>query len=266
MPGTAQICPLVDRLVPSTMGRWLILLGLLTCSVARGDGPASGGPASGEPPRRRLLVLDPGHGGSNLGAHGPRIKRHEKALTLDLARRVVRFLAQWRPDIEVLLTRERDTYLTLDQRVRKANGVHAALFVSLHFNASATRSQKGFETFILTREASEHEAARLSMRSRQRGGSVVGAILSDLHQSAAHGESAQLARRIQHHLARARGADLDRGVRQAPFDVLLGLRMPGVLVEVGFIDHPTEGPELARGAQLEAVAVALAAALGEQLP
>jgi len=212
-----------------------------------------------------LVVLDPGHGGSNMGAYGPRIKRYEKALTLDLSRRVLRHLDKRRPDISVVLTRDRDTYLTLDQRVRKANGLKANLFVSIHFNACATRSQQGFETFILTREASAQEAARLSMQTRQRGGGVVGAILSDLRQSAAHGDSALLARRIQRHLSSARGARLDRGVRQAPFDVLLGLRMTGVLVEVGFIDHPTESRTLVREAHLEAVAAALAAAVSEHL-
>ena len=216
---------------------------------------------------RSVVVLDPGHGGTNLGAYGPEVKRHEKTLTLDLAGRVRRYLEQWRPDLRVVLTRERDDYLTLAQRVRKANGVHGSLFVSIHFNASRARSMNGFVTFILTREASARSAGSLALRSRRRGNrSVVRAILSDLRQSAAHGESAMLARRIQRQLARVRGEQLDRGVRQAPFDVLLGLRMPGVLAEVGFIDHPTESKELVQPAVLEGIAAALAAGISEQLP
>lgn len=215
---------------------------------------------------RPVVVLDPGHGGTNRGAYGPTVHRFEKTLTLDLARRVRRYLAQWRPDLRVALTRERDVYMTLSQRVRKANGLRAALFVSIHFNASKPRSLKGFQTFILSREASELEAGRLALRARQGGkAGVVGAILSDLRQSAAHGESARLARRVQQQLERVRGKELDRGVSQAPFDVLLGLRMPGVLAEVGFIDHPTESRELVQIAVLEGLAAALAAAISEQL-
>jgi len=238
------------------MLRWLLLALLLP--VAAHAGP-------------RVVVLDPGHGGTNQGAFGPTVRRYEKELTLDLARRVRRYLAQWRDDLHVVLTRERDSYLTLDQRVRKANGLAASLFVSIHFNASKTRSQRGFETFILTREASAREAGRLALARTtgsgvDRGRRTVQAILADLRQAAAHGESARFARRVQRQLEKVRGAELDRGVRQAPFDVLLGLRMPGVLAEVGFIDHPTESVELVRPAALEGLAAALAAAVCEQLP
>ena len=211
----------------------------------------------------RLVMLDPGHGGTNNGAYGRYIGKHEKTLTLDLARRVDRYLRQWRPDLRVQLTRTRDRYLTLSQRVRRANGAGATLFVSIHFNASETRSQRGHETFFLTREASRQEAGA---RHSRRRGSVVGAILSDLRRSAAHDEAAALARRVQRHLTAVRGEASDRGVRQAPFDVLLGLRMPGVLVEVGFIDHPKESLEIARSEILETLGVALAAAISEHLP
>jgi N-acetylmuramoyl-L-alanine amidase len=212
-----------------------------------------------------VVVLDPGHGGTNSGAFGRYVGTYEKTLTLDLARRVERFLRQWRPDLRIVLTRTRDRYLTLNQRVRRANKAGAALFVSIHFNASVTRSQRGHVTFFLTQEASRKEAGQMAQRTRRRGG-VVGAILSDLRQSVAHGESARLAQRVQRHLTGVRGEAHDHGVRQAPFDVLLGLEMPGVLVEAGFIDHPKESLELVRPATLEAIAAALAAAVSEHLP
>lgn len=217
-----------------------------------------------------VVVLDPGHGGTNDGAFSPAVKRFEKSLNLEMALRVRRFLVQWHPDLTVVLTRTRDQYLTLAQRVRKANSLQASLFVSFHFNASATHAERGYETYILTRDASAQEAARLALQDRMRSPSadrhaVVRGILSDLRQTAAHGESALLARRIQTQLAKARGPALDRGVRQAPFDVLLGLRMPGVLVELGFIDHLVEGQELGREATREALAVAVAAALSDHL-
>jgi N-acetylmuramoyl-L-alanine amidase len=205
---------------------------------------------------RPVVVVDPGHGGSNTGAYGPELGKHEKELTLSLARRVTSYLAQWLPGASVLLTRERDEYLTLASRAERANRARADLFLSLHLNASTGRDRTGFEVFFLDREAHEREAA--SVRA---GGAAVSAILADLRHAAAHGESAELARAVQRALREVRGRDRDRGVRQAPFDVLAGLRMPGVLVEVGYIDHPLEGRELDRPAVREAIAAAVASAV-----
>jgi len=212
-----------------------------------------------------VIVLDPGHGGTNFGALGPETQVYEKRLTLTLAERTASFLRQWIPTARIVLTRTRDEYLTLDQRVQRANAARGDLFVSLHVNASENRDRQGFETFLLSREASEQEAAKLAAadrssrpRSREHGGPVLQAILADLQVSAAHGQAAALAQSVQDALARVRGAARSRGVRQAPFDVLMGLRMPGVLVETGFIDHPVEGRELARRAVQEQLAAAIA--------
>jgi N-acetylmuramoyl-L-alanine amidase len=252
-----EFCAVSAVLLPSETMRAPVALALVLLWSA---------PLRAEP----VVVLDPGHGGTNDGAFSPALKRFEKSLNLEMALRVERFLRQWHPDLTVVLTRTRDRYLTLAQRVRKANSLQGTLFVSFHFNASVTHAERGYETYILTREASAQEAARLALQDRERSPStgqqaVIRGILSDLRQTAAHGESALLARRIQTRLARVRGTTLDRGVRQAPFDVLLGLRMPGVLVELGFIDHPTESLELGREATREALAVAVAAALSEHL-
>jgi N-acetylmuramoyl-L-alanine amidase len=217
-----------------------------------------------------VVVLDPGHGGTNRGAFGPWIKRYEKRMTLTLARRTANYLRLGLPGIQVVLTRDRDEYLTLAQRVRRANHAKADLFVSIHLNACESHALYGYETYILTRQAAELEAGRLRMRSRvlntnKENEGVVQRVLSDLKQSAAHGQSALLARRVQRALERVRGSELNRGVRQAAFDVLLGLRMPGVLVEAGFIDHPEESQQLARPAVQEAIGAALAAGVIEQL-
>lgn len=216
-----------------------------------------------------VVVLDPGHGGTNRGAFGPWIKRYEKRMTLTLARRTANYLRLGLPGIRVVLTRDRDEYLTLAQRVRRANHAKADLFLSIHLNACESHALYGYETYILTRQAAELEAGRLRMRSKMRNnkesGGVVQQILSDLKQSAAHGQSALLARRVQRALERVRGPELNRGVRQAAFDVLLGLRMPGVLVEAGFIDHPEESQHLARPAVQETISAALAAGVIEQL-
>ena len=215
------------------------------------------------------VMIDPGHGGTNAGAYGPEAGLLEKRLTLELGQRVAARL-RWRvPGSRVMLTRTRDEYLTLAERVRRANAHQVHLFVSLHANASEARSRDGFETFILSRDASDREAAKLALLENSGtagphgapGGGPLRVILADLAQSAAHAASLGLARAMQRRLTEVRGADRNRGVRQAPFDVLMGLRMPAVLVEVGYLDHPVEGPELRQAAVQERIAGAIAAAV-----
>ncbi len=232
-----------------------------------------------------LIMLDPGHGGTNTGAQGADGRFVEKRLTLALAFSIQSYLQQWVPGARIALTRGRDEYLTLDQRKRRVNAAGAALFVSLHYNASESHGQRGYETFILSRQASDDEAARLAYRENQGEVAVavsrkssaaegdpaasskqmITGILADLRQTATHAASARLAHALQKALHRVHGPDHDRGVRQAPFDVLMGLRMPAALVEVGFIDHPIEGPELCRPAMLEQVAASLADSIAEFL-
>jgi N-acetylmuramoyl-L-alanine amidase len=212
---------------------------------------------------RPRIMIDAGHGGTNQGAPGPLIQRYEKQLTLALARRTARYLRLGLPGVEVLMTRQRDRYLTLAQRVRMANRARVDLFVSLHLNATESHSQRGFETFFLSREASAAEAQAATSTAASSQASTVVKILADLRRVAAHGESAQLARVIQRALERVRGRALNRGVRQAPFDVLIGLTMPGVLVEAGFIDHPLESKQMADPGVQEAISAAVAAGVIE---
>lgn len=235
------------------------------------------GPAAATPIGAPVVVLDPGHGGTNRGAPAVGGEVFEKSLTLTLARLTRDRLKSLAPGVKVVLSRTRDTYLTLDQRVRAANALGARLFVSIHFNANEFHNQRGFETYLLSRQASDKEAARLAQRENRTpqtgdsagtsptSGGAIGAILSDLKQSAAHAESVRLAQQVQRALAACRGEALDRGVRQANFDVLKGLRMAGVLVELGFLDHPEEGPELLRAATQQELAGALAQALAAHL-
>jgi len=209
-------------------------------------------------------MIDPGHGGTNRGAFGAAANVSEKHLALSIARLTMRRLRQLSPAIRVRLTRYQDIYVTLNQRVRRANEAGATLFVSIHLNASPTHARQGFETFVLSREASNQEAQRLAqVESEARGQhsprqSAVAGILADLRFRAAQRRSLELAKAIEAALMIARRDAPNRGVKQAPFDVLMGLRMPAVLVEVGFIDHPEEGPELSRRRTQIAVADALA--------
>jgi N-acetylmuramoyl-L-alanine amidase len=213
------------------------------------------------------VVLDAGHGGSNPGALGAdREGTREKQLTLLLAEAVA---ARLRADgIDVRLTRDRDRTLTLRHRVEHAVAVDADLFVSIHANASPQRTQRGYETFILTARGVDVDARALrGDTSAPRPGLPrdVAAVLDDVERGAVQWEAADLAGRVQAELRSRRGAGRDRGVRQDAHHVLLGATMPAVLVEVGFIDHPIEGRELATPAVRAEIADAIAEAIRDQL-
>ena len=220
---------------------------------------------AGASPAVPTVVLDPGHGGSNLGAQGVTGIR-EKQLTLTLANLVASRLRE--RGIAVTLTRDTDRTLTLRQRVERANELPADIFVSIHANASQNRAQSGYETYVLTAKGVEVDARAL------RGGSTtprpgvdpdIALVLDDLERGAAQWESAELAARMQKALRERRGDAGDRGVRQDVHHVLLGATMPAVLVEVGFIDHPIEGKQLADPAVQAAIAAAIAEAIEDQL-
>jgi N-acetylmuramoyl-L-alanine amidase len=238
---------------------------LLVACVVAGPAlaaPGSGGPAHGRSP---TVVLDPGHGGSNPGAIGATGLR-EKQLSLALAGAVAdRLRAR---GVAVELTRTADRTLTLRQRVAIADRMPADLFVSIHANASPTRTQRGYETYVLTPHAIDVDGRALrSDTTTPRPGldPEVALVLDDVERGAAQWEAADLGARMQHALRDRRGPDGDRGVRQDAQHVLLGATMPAVLVEVGFLDHPIEGRQLADPAVQAQLADAIAEAITDQL-
>lgn len=243
-----------------------VVLALLLLGALVGAGEARV-PAAGVPERgRALVVLDPGHGGSNPGARGAVEGVHEKQVTLAIARKVAALLEARGIDVE--LTRDRDRTMTLRQRVANANQRAADLFISIHANASPARTQRGFETFVLTPAGVDVDARALRADSGTPRGELDPAtalVLDDVERGAAQWEAAELAAAMQDHLREVRGDDGDRGVRQDAHHVLLGATMPAVLVEVGFVDHPIEGRELADPAVEDAIAGAIADAIVQQL-
>jgi N-acetylmuramoyl-L-alanine amidase len=201
-------------------------------------------------PIERIIVLDPGHGGVDGGAEGYG-DLLEKDLTLDLAQRVKSMLEARHP-VSVLLTRTKDEFVPLARRTNYANKREAAAFVSLHLNASPSHSLRGLEAYYL--DTTDDDASRL-LAERENGVPHGGAvddlsfILSDLIQSGKLEESVELSHALETSVHRSTAAAyLDSksyGVKKGPFFVLVGAHMPCSLIELFFIDNPSDGAKLA---------------------
>jgi N-acetylmuramoyl-L-alanine amidase len=220
----------------------------------QGPPPVAGKTATPSPPPVvtaaehgiRTIVIDPGHGGSLVGAQGPG-GTLEKDVTLSMARKlrsaVVNGLG-----LQAFLTRDGDQDVPLDDRTAFANNYKADLFLSIHANASRAQGARGSEVYFLSHEASDEDSRRLAMAEgaligggpvREAGSSNVALILWDMAQAEHLEESSALATRLQEELGDATGSQ-SRGIKQAPFRVLVGAAMPAVLVEVGFISNAEE--------------------------
>jgi N-acetylmuramoyl-L-alanine amidase len=217
-------------------------------------------PAGGE--AVRTVVIDPGHGGENPGARGPGGSL-EKDISLAIARKLRAELVNAR-GLQVFLTRDRDVDLELDDRTAIANNYKADLFVSIHANASRARGAKGAEVYFLSYQASDDDSRRTAQLEgaadplpEAQAGTDLALILWDMAQAEHLEESSALASRIQEELASVTGSE-GRGVKQAPFRVLVGAAMPAVLVEVAFISNPEEEKLLDSEAYQGKVAASLA--------
>jgi len=228
-----------------------------------GDRP----PALSEPSRGgiRTIVLDPGHGGEESGAIGAS-GTAEAELTLRVGRLLKRQLERRLP-VRVVLTRDAEVNVPLDTRTAVANQNKADLFISLHFNSSFGARARGAETYFLSREASDRLAAEVAEKENNPGGEPVDdpeldlqLILWDLAQSYHLAESQRFANLVQEELNLALGLR-DRGVKQAPFRVLMGATMPAVLVELGFLSNPEEEAKLQNPAYLQELVDALTRAV-----
>ncbi|MBK9072600.1 MAG: N-acetylmuramoyl-L-alanine amidase [Myxococcales bacterium] len=212
--------------------------------------------------RGPVIVLDPGHGGSNHGALAIVPSVLEKQLTLAIATQTATRLRA--AGYTVYLTREDDRALTLRERLAFGENVNATLFVSIHANASQSRQQHGFETYVLSARAIDVDAPALRHDlSRPRPGidPTTAMVLDDIERGVSQWRSIDVAERVQLALAQARPNSPNRGIRQESQHVLLGATMPAILVEVGFIDHPREGRELMQPPVQGKIAEALANAM-----
>ena len=222
-------------------------------------------PASGQP--AFVAVVDPGHGGDREGALPPE-GVPEKRITLEIARRVAALLKK--QGGRVILTRTGDVSMALQDRSLVANGEQANVFISIHLNSMPTKAKRartrGIETFFLSADATDASAGAVAARENADlmagvqggdGADPVKGILNDLEYTASLEDSSRLAYAIHDRLVKATHAE-DRGVKQAPFYVLAGARMPSVLLELGFISHSEESRKLRSPAYQEALARAVA--------
>lgn len=203
------------------------------------------------------VVIDAGHGGHDVGAIGLKLKVQEKNLNLSVAKQLAEKIRTNYPEVKVVLTRDTDVFLPLQQRADIANKHHADLFISIHTNAAENRNAQGAETFILGTERMEdnldvamRENAVMKLEEDQTvyqgfdPNSIESYILFELMQNQYMDHSLQFAELVQNQfvgtLQRA-----NRGVRQAAFWVLLKSACPSVLVEMGFLSNAEEEKWLA---------------------
>lgn len=199
----------------------------------------------------RTVVIDPGHGGKDPGAVGKYAK--EKDIVLSVALKTGNYIQHNLPDVKVIYTRSRDEFIELHRRAAIANENNADVFISIHCNASKSREAYGAETFVMGEHRSQAnlEVAMLENKAilfeenqeEEYGGfdpaNTAAYIALNLVQSDHKAQSIRLAQKVQQQFTERVGRK-DRSVQQAGFLVLYRTAMPSILVELGFITHPSE--------------------------
>jgi N-acetylmuramoyl-L-alanine amidase len=207
------------------------------------------------------VVLDPGHGAHDVGTHGPS-GLTEKEVVLDVAKRLGGLLEE-RLGTEVIYTRSDDTFIPLEDRTRIANDHKADLFLSIHANSSPIRYAAGVETYYLNVTTSK---TVLDLAARENAGSEhtvfdLKELLQKIVLRDKIDESREFASRLQTALyglsAKGNSAAKNRGVKKAPFVVLIGASMPSVLAEIGFLTNSTDEALLRRPDHRQKIAEAL---------
>jgi len=209
----------------------------------------------------RRIVIDAGHGGKDPGTHSGSLR--EKDIALDIAKRLRDDLTE--RGFEVIMTRDTDVFIPLEQRAFIANSREADLFVSIHVNAARNRRARGLETFYLNL-ATSPDAIEVAARENAATGKVrmadVDNLLKQILNHTWKEESREFATTIQARmvesiLGRAKHPQ-NRGVKTAGFHVLLGAKMPAVLVEVGFVSNREEARQLRSASHRKKIAAAIA--------
>ncbi len=249
--------------------------------LGKSDKPAAATPASAENPEKKAdppqetppstpsrpkpietICIDPGHGGEDLGAIG-RSKLQEKNVTLQISLKLKK-LIESRTGLRVIMTRDKDSEVSLNTRASIANNQRAQMFISIHANSSFRKSAYGSETFFVSLQATDQESLELAQKENQNmedpGQSIkndeLKMILWNMAQTEHIRESSKLAEYIQNELNELLGTR-NRGVKQAPFRVLMRTAMPAVLIETVFISNASEEKKLQSEEFLDKIAFAI---------
>ncbi len=195
------------------------------------------------------IVIDPGHGGKDPGTSNRSLKLYEKNITLDLARRL-KSLFKKNSKYEIILTRESDRYISLEERTAIANSKKSDLFVSIHVNSAPRENTRGIETYYLnltTDPWSMSVAAQENAITKKSIGEME-TIVKQIVKNAKKSESRILSQFIQEHVVKQLKSKYSKitslGVKKAPFYVLIGARMPASLVETSFLSNMNEAKRL----------------------
>ncbi|MGL4209903.1 MAG: N-acetylmuramoyl-L-alanine amidase, partial [Candidatus Adiutrix sp.] len=209
----------------------------------------------------RRIIIDPGHGGKDLGASAFGLK--EKDIALTLSRKLKNRLDKRLTDVEVVLTRTDDRFITLDRRTKIARDQKGDLFISLHVNANSENKVEGFETYILN-FATDRSAMAVAARENATAGKTM-AELDDLLRIIAKNTKISESRAMAQTLhksalnsVRKKYKVRDLGLKEAPFYVLVGTNVPSILIEIGFVTNEKEAKLLGQDEYLNLIADGLA--------
>jgi N-acetylmuramoyl-L-alanine amidase len=216
------------------------------------------------------IVIDAGHGGHDTGTVGP-TGLMEKDLCLDVALRLGRIIQQKLPAADIVYTRSDDTFIPLEERTRIANDAKADLFISIHANSSPDHGARGVETYYLNLQGSADsmEVAARENAAAQQNVHDLEDLVKKIARTEKIGESRELAADIQDSLSKRIQKTAkpvkNRGVRKAPFVVLIGADMPSILTEISFLSNPADEQLLKKPDHRQHVAEGLYAGVIEYL-
>jgi N-acetylmuramoyl-L-alanine amidase len=216
------------------------------------------------------IVIDPGHGGFDTGTIGP-TGLTEKYVCLDVALRLGRLIERKLPGMQVIYTRRDDRFIPLETRTAIANRDQADLFISIHANSSRNHSARGIETYYLNFTASPDALAVATRENALSNRSIhdLQGLLKKIARNDKIEESRELATDVQESLVTklrlTRLGDESRGVKKAPFVVLIGAHMPSVLVEIAFLSNRTDERLLRQSYERQRIAQALFSGIAKYL-
>ncbi|MYG24771.1 MAG: N-acetylmuramoyl-L-alanine amidase [Boseongicola sp. SB0677_bin_26] len=205
----------------------------------------------------KTIIIDPGHGGKDPGAPGAGTL-HEKGIVLSISAKLRDILTA--KGYTVLMTRDTDRFIPLKKRTEFATQHKADLFLSIHANGSESSKANGIETYYLDVTSTDSASEKIAVRENINSGYSIqelDTLLEGLIRESKSEDSRRLAQSVQQALVQSTGA-VDRGVKHARFVVLIGTKVPAILIETGFVSNAVEGQKLATSAYQHKIATAIA--------